>query len=165
MYFGREAIDSMFVLFGEILQCMVHRPLFWYGEKRIKHWENEHQICFDMQDRDGIMHAQGQMIGWREYLRIWHSIVYNFFDEEVPESADDKLQRDKNSSMSECSDPDYWHWVHFGGNKISWQIMRRTEITYWRGPEIPLIKPTQQVTSDYERMCHYENIIDAISVL
>ena len=123
MYFGREAIDSMFVLFGEILQCMVHRPLFWYGEKRIKHWENEHQICFDMQDRDGIMHAQGQMIGWREYLRILHSIVYNFFDEEVPESADDKLQRYKNSSVSECSDPDYWHWVHFGGNKISWQIM------------------------------------------
>ena len=111
------------------------------------------------------MHAQGQMIGWREYLRILHSTVYNFFDEEVPESADDKLQRYKNSSVSECSDPDYWHWVHFGGNKISWQIMWRTEIRYWRGPEIPLIKPTQQVTSNYERMCHYENIIDAISVL
>ena len=51
VYYGPDAADStpgrMFVLFGEILQCVVHRPLWWYGEKRIKHWQNERQTCFD----------------------------------------------------------------------------------------------------------------------
>lgn len=40
VFYGPDAADCapgrMFVLFGEILQCMVHRPLWWYAEKRIQ---------------------------------------------------------------------------------------------------------------------------------
>ena len=62
-----------------------------------------------MKDKQGITRAQNMAIGWREYLRVLQAIVYNMFEEQ-PESADDKLFRYKNTEMSECSDPDYWHW-------------------------------------------------------
>ena len=82
----------MFVLLGDVFQCMIHCPLTWYGEKRIKYWHNERQKFFDMKDKQGITHAQIRAIGWREYLRALQSIVHNFFEEQ-PESADDKLFR------------------------------------------------------------------------
>lgn len=52
VFYGPDAAESMsgrmFVLFGEILQCMVHRPLKWYGKRCIKHPQNERQKCFDV---------------------------------------------------------------------------------------------------------------------
>ena len=117
MVFGTEAIDStpgrVFVLLGEVLQCMLHQPLTWYGERQIKFWHQERQRFYDLKDKQGITYAQNMAIGWREYLRVLQAIVHNMFEEQ-PESADDKHFRYKNMEMSECSDPDYWHWVHYG---------------------------------------------------
>ena len=47
VYFGPDAIQStpgrMFVLFGELLECMGHHFLEWYGEKKIKYWQGERE--------------------------------------------------------------------------------------------------------------------------
>ena len=118
IFFGRDAIDStpgrVFVLFGDILQCMGHHLLEWYCEKKIKHWQRECQKCFDVKGRDGIKHAQEMMISWRHYLRVLQGIVHGFFDEEPSESAPDRLQRYQNSSLTECSSPSFWQEVHHG---------------------------------------------------
>lgn len=107
-------------------------------------------------------------------LRAWRldgvrSTVYNFFDEEQPESADDKLQRHKNCSMSECSDPDYWHWVHYGGNNpgLSDEDFVGDYITNREA----LLKRARDsweeasAHSDYERMYHYDNVINTLTTL
>ncbi len=54
VFFGADAINStpgrMFVLFGDVFQCMGHHLLQWYGEEKIKHWQKERQKCFDVKD-------------------------------------------------------------------------------------------------------------------
>ncbi len=83
----------MFVLFGELLECMGHHFLEWYGEKRIKYWQNEREKCFTNKDKPGIRRAQQMAIYWREYLRSLQGFVYNLFDEMVVESPRDRYVR------------------------------------------------------------------------
>jgi len=170
MCFGPEAIDStpgrMFVLLGEVFQCMI--PLSWYGERRIKYWRNERQKCYDMKDKPGIRHAQSMAIGWREYLRVLQSIVYNFF-EEHPESADDKEFRYKNCSMSECSDPDYWQWVNHGVSNPD--LLDEDFVGDYITNREALLKRARDsledayIHGDHERMYHYENVINTLTML
>ncbi len=120
VYFVPDAIQStpgrMFVLFGELLECMGHHFLQWYGEKKIRYWQGEREKCFANKDKPGIRRAQQMAIYWREYLRSLQGIVYNFFDEIVVESPRDRYVRYQCSSMSECSSPTYWQKVHHGDN-------------------------------------------------
>ncbi len=118
--FGPDAIRStpgrMFVLFGELLECMAHHFLEWYGERKIKYWHCEREKCFASMDKPGIRYAQQMAIFWREYLRSLQGIVYNLFDEITVESPGDRYVRYQCSSMSECSSPTYWQKVHHGTN-------------------------------------------------
>ena len=106
----------MFVLFGELLECMGHHFLEWYGEKKIKYWQGEREKCFANKDKPGIRRAPQMAIYWREYLRSLQGILYNFFDEIVVESPRDRYVRCQCSSTSECSSPTYWQKVHHGDN-------------------------------------------------
>ena len=172
MVFGKEAIDStpgrVFVLLGDVLQCMLHQPLTWYGERQIKFWHQERQRFYDMKDKQGITHAQNMAIGWREYLRVLQAIVHNMFEEQ-PESADDKHFRYKNMEMSECSDPDYWHWVHYGCGiaDLSDEDFVGDYITNREA----LLKRARDaleyayIHGDHERMYHYENVINTLTML
>ena len=131
VYFGPDAIDStpgrMFVLFGEILQCMGHHVLEWYGEKRIKHWRKERQKCCDVKDRDGIKHAQEMMISWRHYLRVLQGIVHNFCDEEPGESAADRLRRYQDCSLIVSA------VIQVTGRKFTMELLMNYQMkTLWR---------------------------------
>ena len=172
MVFGKEAIDStpgrVFVLLGDVLQCMLHQPLTWYGERQIKFWHQERQRFYDLKDKQGITYAQNMAIGWREYLRVLQAIVHNMFEEQ-PESADDKHFRYKNMEMSECSDPDYWHWVHYGCGiaDLSDEDFVGDYITNREA----LLKRARDaleyayIHGDHERMYHYENVINTLTML
>ena len=172
MVFGTEAIDStpgrVFVLLGEVLQCMFHQPLTWYGERQIKYWHKERQRFYDMKDKQGITRAQNMAIGWREYLRVLQAIVHNMFEEQ-PESADDKLFRYKNTGMSECSDPDYWHWVHYGCGTAD--LSDEDFVGDYVTNREALLKRARDayedayIHADHERMYHYENVINTLSML
>ena len=172
VFFGPDAIDStpgrMFVLFGEILQCMGHHVLEWYGEKRIKHWRKERQKCCDVKDRDGIKHAQEMMISWRHYLRVLQCIVHNFCDEEPRESAADRLRRYQDCSLSECSDPSYWPEVYHGTtDELSDEDFVANYVTA-RDSILRRARDANEdacMGSDQERMYHFENIIDTLTPL
>ena len=124
LIFGKEAIDSkagrLFVLGVEWVQCLCSPPLEWFGRKMIKRHQRLRQEAFDKvpKDRDGILNAQNGIIKWTSFVRFMQGLVYGFFDEHdaaddgPKESATDKWQRYQRSSMSECSDPDYWQEVH-----------------------------------------------------
>ena len=74
-----------------------------YGKKCIKHPQNERQKCFDVKDKEGIKHAQGMMIKWREYIRVLQLQV----------STTSLTKRSQRlASLSECSDPCYRQEVH-----------------------------------------------------
>ena len=173
MVFGTEAIDStpgrVFVLLGEVLQCMLHRPLTWYGERQIKYWHREErQRFYDMKDKQGITRAQNMAIGWREYLRVLQAIVHNMFEDQ-PESADDKLFRYKNTDMSECSDPDYWHWVYYGCGSAD--LSDEDFVGDYITNREALLKRARDayedayIHADHERMYHYENVINTLTML
>ena len=170
--FGKEAIDStpgrVFVLLGDVLQCMLHQPLTWYGERQIKFWHQERQRFYDLKDKQGITYAQNMAIGWREYLRVLQAIVHNMF-EEHPESADDKHFRYKNMEMSECSDPDYWHWVHYGCGTAD--LSDEDFVGDYITNREALLKRARDsledayIHGDHERMYHYENVINTLTTL
>ena len=171
MVFGKEAIDStpgrVFVLLGDVLQCMLHQPLTWYGERQIKFWHQERQRFYDLKDKQGITYAQNMAIGWREYLRVLQAIVHNMF-EEHPESADDKHFRYKNMEMSECSDPDYWHWVHYGCGMAD--LSDEDFVGDYITNREALLKRARDaleyayIHGDHERMYHYENVINTLTM-
>ena len=172
MVFGKEAIDStpgrVFVLLGDVLQCMLHQPLTWYGERQIKFWHQERQRFYDLKDKQGITYAQNMAIGWREYLRVLQAIVHNMF-EEHPESADDKHFRYKNMEMSECSDPDYWHWVHYGCGMAD--LSDEDFVGDYITNREALLKRARDaleyayIHGDHERMYHYENVINTLTMI
>ena len=166
-----DAINStpgrMFVLFGDVFQCMGHHLLQWYSEEKIKHWQKECQKCFDVKDRNGVKHAQEMMISWRHCLRVLQGIVHGFFDE-PGESVADRRQHYQNSSLSECSSPSFWQEVHHGttddlsdedfvANYVTAResILRRARAGY----------EDAYVHGDHERMYHFENIINTITPL
>ena len=120
------------------------------------------------QDGQSIKTAQQMAISWRHYLRALQGIVYNFFDEEPTESAGDRLRRYQSCSLSECSDPSHWQEIHHGANPdlsdedfaadyviATESILRRAREAYQEA----------EINSDYERMCHFENIIDTVTAL
>ena len=168
----KEAIDStpgrVFVLLGDVLQCMLHQPLTWYGERQIKFWHQERQRFYDLKDKQGITYAQNMAIGWREYLRVLQAIVHNMF-EEHPESADDKHFRYKNMEMSECSDPDYWHWVHYGCGMAD--LSDEDFVGDYITNREALLKRARDaleyayIHGDHERMYHYENVINTLTMI
>ena len=172
MVFGKEAIDStpgrVFVLLGDVLQCMLHQPLTWYGERQIKFWHQERQRFYDLKDKQGITYAQNMAIGWREYLRVLQAIVHNMFEEQ-PESADDKHFRYKNMEMSECSDPDYWHWVHYGCGMAD--LSDEDFVGDYITNREALLKRARDaleyayIHGDHERMYHYENVINTLTMI
>ena len=167
--FGPDAIRStpgrMFVLVGELLECMAHHFLEWYVEKKIKYWQNQREKCSANKDKPGIRNAQQMAIYWREYLRSLQGIVYNLFDEMVVESPRDRYVRYQCSSMSKCSSPTYWQKVHHGDNLdlsdedfVADYISNREAILQ-RAREA---RDTAESEGDTERMYHYENIIETI---
>ena len=172
MVFGKEAIDStpgrVFVLLGDVLQCMLHQPLTWYGERQIKFWHQERQRFYDLKDKQGITYAQNMAIGWREYLRVLQAIVHNMFEEHA-ESADDKHFRYKNMEMSECSDPDYWHWVHYGCGMAD--LSDEDFVGDYITNREALLKRARDaleyayIHGDHERMYHYENVINTLTMI
>ena len=172
MVFGKEAIDStpgrVSVLLGDVLQCMLHQPLTWYGERQIKFWHQERQRFYDLKDKQGITYAQNMAIGWREYLRVLQAIVHNMFEDQ-PESADDKHFRYKNMEMSECSDPDYWHWVHYGCGMAD--LSDEDFVGDYITNREALLKRARDaleyayIHGDRERMYHYENVINTLTML
>ena len=121
-----------------------------------------------MKDKQGITHAQNMAIGWREYLRVLQAIVHNMFEEQ-PESADDKLFRYKNTDMSECSDPDYWHWVHYGCGSAD--LSDEDFVGDYITNREALLKRARDaledayIHADHERMYHYENVINTLTML
>ncbi len=172
VYFGPDAISStpgrVFALFGELVECMAHHFLEWYGERKIKYWHGDREKCFAKKDKPSIMYAQEMAISWRKYLRFFQGIVYNFFDEIQVESPGDRYIRCQCSSMSECSSPTYWQKVHHGTSRdlsdedfVADYVTARESILHRAGEA----RDEAEMYGDHERMYHYENIIDAITPL
>eukprot|EP00434_Breviolum_minutum_P041002 symbB.v1.2.036458.t1/scaffold5151.1/size30365/2 len=118
--YGPEAIHStpgrVFVLSIDVVQCIGHHFLEKFGMWRIGRWRAYHQRCLKAKDKEGCRYAQNQMISWYQYLRVLQGIVHNFFDEpsEQGESSAERKRRYLDSTLSECSDPDFWQDVHHG---------------------------------------------------
>ena len=118
--YGPEAIHStpgrVFVLSIDVVQCIGHHFLEKFGMWRIGRWRAYHQRCLKAKDKEGCRYAQNQMISWYQYLRVLQGIVHNFFDEpsEQGESSAERKRRYLDSTLSECSDPDFWQDVHRG---------------------------------------------------
>ena len=185
--YGPDAIDRtpgrVFVLLGEVIQCMGHHVLEWYGERKIKEWEKECQKSFEAKDKQGIRYAQNRMISWRDYLRMLQGIVHNFFDEEEPgESGDQRLQRYQNCSLSECSDPEFWQSVHHirddddddddddHDDESSYDSLAYEDwlANYTNSRNSALGRAPRglehaEVHSNNDMICHHENIIDTLS--
>lgn len=53
----------MFVLFGEVFECMGHHFLEWYGERKIKYWHGEREKCFAKMDRASKLLSRWQFLG------------------------------------------------------------------------------------------------------
>ena len=157
VYFGPDAISRtpgrVFVLFGELLECMAHHFLEWYGERKIKYWHGEREKCFAKKDKPSIRYAQQMAISWRKYLRFLQG------DEIQVESPGDRYIRYQCSSMSECSSPTYWQKVHHG---TSPDYVTARESILHRAREA---RDEAEMNGDHERMYHYENIIGAITPL
>ena len=170
--FGPDAIPSshgrMFVLFGELLECMAHHFLEWYGERRTKYWHEQRERCFASKDKPGNRYAQQRAIYWREYLRVLQGIVCNMFDDMVVESPRDRYVRYQCSSMCECSSPTYWQKVHHGENL---DLSDEDFLADYISSRQVILQPareardTAEMEGDAERMYHYENIIETITPL
>ena len=163
--FGPDAIRStpgrMFVLFGELLECMAHHFLEWYGERKIKYWHGEREKCFASKDKPGIRYAQQMAIFWREYLRSLQGIVYNLFDEiamfvtSVAAWVSAAVQHTgRRSTMGPTPTSQMKTFVA--------DYMSTRESILHRAREA---RDEAEMDGNHERMYHYENIIDTITPL
>ena len=91
------------------------------------------------------------------------------------ETATEKWQRYAHSDMSDCSDPEFWQEVHHHGDEGEIESPGSMEDEDWLADHITArnaaLKRARhyfhvaEARSDYEMMCHYENIIDTLTVL
>ena len=116
-------------------------------------------------------------------MRFMQGLVYGFWDEPTDpleglqkETATEKWQRYAYSDMSDCSDPEVWQEVHHHGDgEDEFGSPGSMEDEDWLADHITArsaaLKRARhyfqlaEARSDYEMMCHYENIIDTLTVL
>ena len=116
-------------------------------------------------------------------MGFMQGLVYGFWDEPTDpleglqkETATEKWQRYAYSDMSDCSDPEVWQEVHHHGDgEDEFGSPGSMEDEDWLADHITArsaaLKRARhyfqlaEARSDYEMMCHYENIIDALTVL
>ena len=167
---GQNAIDSVagppFALGVEWMQCLFF-PC-WNGMAR-EWWSIISASAFEKKDKD----AQDGIIEWTAFLRFLQGLVHNFFNEyEKVETAVQKGRRYLDSDFSECSDPEYWQELHHGGDQDSSEpnlSVKDWQANYQQACQDALPRAWARwneadAKNNYEMKCHYENIIDTLTL-
>ena len=97
-----------------MVKCWASLPLRRFIQWRAEVWGQRNQQCVRNRDRPGARHASEMVIWWNWELRILNGIVNGFFEEEEGEAERPgaRVQRYRNSSLSEVSDPEQWRSYH-----------------------------------------------------